>query len=540
MNWCRLLFALSFVGMVSACGSTVPALKDSVSENNPFSASGASLRVAVDVYKGGLGTSERDVSEARLAGLIATAKSIFPRFRQTVRFKSGTRIILPWGGENCEVVFSTGSGASRHNAGGCETLLGLSDSYDELANQVRFLEVVDSNGLLSFAHQASNLAVLYARVVLEGRGRRDIGKASARRLLAIANSLRFIADQLDVAVNFGHLAAHNIPLSAQLRATSTENFTDLYGWHSLAASRLENISWKGILSSFSTSGIRTDRDAAVALKMLDERNYWENINQVYASGQGEFSVALIKDAIGNWNVKHFANDPSELLEAQQKLAVSAVELLARNQLPGARELSSAQQVLDWAKGSSTGAASFEADDRIVARLDDLRAENIESVFTALEATSNAWQDLDALKMAADQCGIESASRRDQALKEQGRLESERSAAQESLEALLQADADTSGEAEVDTDGAAARAAIAEKLQQRDDLDAALRQLDKQIKAEDAVCDGPDNAYTEEKLARSQAFEIFYNSVRQQLAESARVLSAVESQHAEQKSELEIK
>ncbi|MFZ1673383.1 MAG: hypothetical protein WAT82_08430, partial [Nitrospira sp.] len=54
-------------------------------------------------------------------------------------------------------------------------------------------------------------------------------------------------------------------------------------------------------------------------------HFWSKINTVYASGRGKAQMAFIKDETGNWNLKSFDNDPTELLDAYTKVTKSALE-----------------------------------------------------------------------------------------------------------------------------------------------------------------------------------------------------------------------
>jgi len=53
-------------------------------------------------------------------------------------------------------------------------------------------------------------------------------------------------------------------------------------------------------------------------------NYWSRINSVSASGLGEFRMALIKDDIGNWNLKSFDSDAGDLLRAYKDASVALI------------------------------------------------------------------------------------------------------------------------------------------------------------------------------------------------------------------------
>ena len=96
-------------------------------------------------------------------------------------------------------------------------------------------------------------------------------------------------------------------------------------------------------------------------------NYWSHINTVFAAGQGDVSMALVKDDVGNWNLKSFDNDPTDLLGAYKKVglaAVGAITELAGN-APG---LPNAENALNFANqialGSTSGTRAEETEERL--------------------------------------------------------------------------------------------------------------------------------------------------------------------------------
>jgi hypothetical protein len=69
----------------------------------------------------------------------------------------------------------------------------------------------------------------------------------------------------------------------------------------------------------------TAYDRVKAVRRLFADHNWSNINTVYASGWGKGSMALIKDDIGNWNLKGFDSDPEDLLKAYKDVSIAALE-----------------------------------------------------------------------------------------------------------------------------------------------------------------------------------------------------------------------
>lgn len=134
----------------------------------------------------------------------------------------------------------------------------------------------------------------------------EIGK----QLSARADSLLKQMDGLD---------RRELPLSAQLRETDATEFLQLYDWLDAHPGNY--------LAGVLQPGTALERTKAVRRLFAD--HHWSNINTVYASGWGKGSMALIKDDIGNWNLKSFDSDPEDLLRAYKDAAITAVETAAK-------------------------------------------------------------------------------------------------------------------------------------------------------------------------------------------------------------------
>ncbi len=103
-------------------------------------------------------------------------------------------------------------------------------------------------------------------------------------------------------------------LSVALRETSLPAFLQQYVWNRAG----------GSLTGIQASAEET-RDRVRAIERLYTDEHWTNINTVYASGQGTVRMALIKDDIGNWNLKSFDQDPSELLNAYRNVGLAGLK-----------------------------------------------------------------------------------------------------------------------------------------------------------------------------------------------------------------------
>jgi len=90
--------------------------------------------------------------------------------------------------------------------------------------------------------------------------------------------------------------------------------------------------------------------------------YWQKINEVYTSGQGDVAMAFIKDDLGNWDLKSFSNDPSKLLAAYRDVTNAALKTAADLTLKAAsapagqvaEKLNSAQKAAGLANQLATG------------------------------------------------------------------------------------------------------------------------------------------------------------------------------------------
>jgi hypothetical protein len=112
----------------------------------------------------------------------------------------------------------------------------------------------------------------------------------------------------------------DMPLSAYLSDSGCTEASNLYDWYRAKAPFMVE-EWKGFLPVTildSTSRVRS-------FERIYNDNYWSKINTVYASGTGDVSMALIRDEYGNWNLKNFSNDPTELLKAYNDLGRASLK-----------------------------------------------------------------------------------------------------------------------------------------------------------------------------------------------------------------------
>ncbi|MDX8404568.1 MAG: hypothetical protein R8K50_00270, partial [Mariprofundus sp.] len=111
-------------------------------------------------------------------------------------------------------------------------------------------------------------------------------------------------------------ARDKLPLSSYLSDAMTTDFPNLFAWY--------NGNSKAITGgTLQPSDQMTDRVRVYERLLTD--HYWSKINSVYASGAGKVNMAFIRDEVGNWNLKGFDNDPTELLNAYKDLTLAGIK-----------------------------------------------------------------------------------------------------------------------------------------------------------------------------------------------------------------------
>lgn len=177
----------------------------------------------------------------------------------------------------------------------------------------------------------------------------------ARFASEYSNQLESMADALQwqLGEEGKGINAKQLPLSLYLRNAETTDFLNLYTWKRAVAPAI----WEEMLlhpfTAFS-SDETTDRVRVIERLFADHN--WEKINTVYGSGQGNFAMALVKDEIGNWNLKSFDSDPTELLDAYKKFTVASISKASSLLTPSGRLLESLlPSIGDLTRGQVGGA-----------------------------------------------------------------------------------------------------------------------------------------------------------------------------------------
>ena len=198
-----------------------------------------------------------------------------------------------------------------------------------------------------------------------------------------------------------------LPPSVFFRASEPTEFSHLYEWLDASApAYVTEDFWQwpfyilGKVNPLYSPESVIDRTKMVDRLFADL--HWAKINTVYASGRGEVNMALIKDDVGNWNLKSFDNDPADLLQAYNDLSITALKKASKiitNGLTGGLSdavmkaveglKTFAQQ--SWLGGSSTTASvSF-----LKTQFEELQSKNHlkwQEESTKVSATTKLTQD----------------------------------------------------------------------------------------------------------------------------------------------------
>jgi len=110
-----------------------------------------------------------------------------------------------------------------------------------------------------------------------------------------------------------------LPTSDYLRGARRTDTIHIFDW--LDATR-------GDGRLFGTTGDLIPEGRIRMAERLTQDQYWKKVDESYASGQGDVAMAFIKDERGNWDLKSFSNDPSELLRSYRKVTDALLKTAA--------------------------------------------------------------------------------------------------------------------------------------------------------------------------------------------------------------------
>lgn len=193
-----------------------------------------------------------------------------------------------------------------------------------------------------------------------------------------------------------------LPASVYLRDSQTTDFVNLPTWKRASPPPL----WPDIfLRPIYAWTPEESVDRARVYERLYADNYWSNINTVFASGRGNVNMAFIKDDIGNWGLKQFDNDPSELLDAYKKAGkaiINGITNLATSGGAGVAaeataKVAASTKMLDLADRLTTGRTKASGEGRTGVNLSALHERTHARLAAVGERVSKEKAELDDLK-----------------------------------------------------------------------------------------------------------------------------------------------
>ena len=302
-------------------------------------AGAASMRIEVEVYRGPL-SKEPELQWAELMGGVHESTEGMVANKKIILMIARDKGFIEKEAMNLESCKSSGWFGSEHaffSIIGATNCLILKDLFSDAEDLRRELAAVEHNGaqvgptLVNDKEAVIKSLTEIAKVSSEASAKSfrwsisTIGGASTSFLVRIAMVNFIVASsemgrQLNARADallkqIRGLDRQELPLSVQLRETDATEFIRLYDWLDAHP--------PNYFSGFTQPGTAYERVKAVRRLFADHN--WSNINTVYASGWGKGSMALIKDDIGNWNLKGFDSDPEELLKAYKDVSIAALE-----------------------------------------------------------------------------------------------------------------------------------------------------------------------------------------------------------------------
>lgn len=206
----------------------------------------------------------------------------------------------------------------------------------------------------------------------------------------------------------GENVADLMPTNMYLRDSEGTDYLNLFEW--LDATPRKDKHW-------------STQSRTRMIERLIADNNWSKINTAFAQGDGKVNMVFAKDGIGNWNLKNYDNDPSEMLDAYKKIGInlftSAAKLATKMTKPKdvlkniAGVQQSAQQGQNMLFGSSASGVSGVSND-VINNMEKRTRERISSTYlqyeNKIQATSKSIETMQtslrekeqALEQAAEQ------------------------------------------------------------------------------------------------------------------------------------------
>ena len=358
----------------------------------------------------------------------------------------------------------------------------LSDEFDSGCTDVPEVEHLTCASKLG--HQLRSTAEFWATKhigILSDSRRARIGLVELTNVAAeLGNEVAARADALlkQTSRDNGHeaISREQLPTSTYLQDSGATDYLNLITWFNAAVDRPDS----------------TKLDRVRMIERLITDTHWSKINTVFAAGQGDVRMVFIKDDIGNWNLKSFSNDPTELVNAYRKVGFAALSTAA-GLAGGSGSLGEVQNFMQFANdvalgsgGSAQGPLSIESlHDNTARRLDDLIARQ-ERRADSLEARiSELNEETPMLEQAhqAQERGLRTlVTERNELVQNRGNKEGEQETLRTEIARLeVQRDA---GETTED-DRTAIEQQIVLKHARANQLEAEIASLDKSMEDKDA-------------------------------------------------------
>ncbi|MAD16445.1 MAG: hypothetical protein CL579_10275 [Alteromonadaceae bacterium] len=153
--------------------------------------------------------------------------------------------------------------------------------------------------------------------------------AIARAAVTVAELGNEILARTDAIVRQqrGEAKAGLLPISMFLRESEGTDYLNLFEW--LNATPRKSRQWPV-------------QSRTRMIERLINDNNWSKINTAFAQGNGKTSMVFVKDDIGNWNLKNYDNDPSEMLDNYREIGTNLLNSAAEL----AKGVSSGEDVLN--------------------------------------------------------------------------------------------------------------------------------------------------------------------------------------------------
>lgn len=122
-----------------------------------------------------------------------------------------------------------------------------------------------------------------------------------------------------------------MPTSFYLRDSEGTDYLNLFEW--LDATPRKDKKWS------------TQSRTRMIERLINDNN-WSKVNTAFARGDGKTSMVFVKDNIGNWNLKNYDNDPSQMLDNYREVGTNLLDSAAKL----ATGVSSADNILNHLAG----------------------------------------------------------------------------------------------------------------------------------------------------------------------------------------------